>query len=218
MLEAYSRIVRLGEGLTHTGRLDDAAMDRALAALRVCADRLKKRGEPPLRAVATQACRMAENGPDFIARVAVETGLHLSVITPKEEARLSVAGCVTLLDRSADAALVVDVGGGSTELSWIDLGRLHVDPARRPPHPERLPIQAWLSIPIGVVTLADRFPEPHDGDVGGREAWFRAMVEAVKAQIAAFDRADALKPVFEAGRAQLIGTSGAITSPWRGCT
>lgn len=212
VLEAYSRIVRLGDGLAHTGRLDDAAMDRALAALKVCAERLRKRGEPPLRAVATQACRMAENGPDFIARVAAETGLHLSVISPKEEARLSVAGCVTLLDRSADAALVVDVGGGSTELSWIDLGRLSLDPDRRPPHPQRLPIEAWLSIPTGVVTLADRFPEPPDDVAGRREAWFRVMVEAVKAELAAFDRADALRPVFEAGRAQLIGTSGAITS------
>src|SRR6516225_821860 len=90
VLEAFSRIVRLGDGLTHTGRLDVAAMDRALAALRICADRIRKRGVPHVRAVATQACRSAENGGDFLARVEAETGLKLRIITPQEEARLSV--------------------------------------------------------------------------------------------------------------------------------
>jgi exopolyphosphatase/guanosine-5'-triphosphate,3'-diphosphate pyrophosphatase len=208
VLEAFSRIVRLGEGLTHTGRLDSAAMERALAALRICAERIKKRGVPHVRAVATQACRSAANGGDFLARVEAETGLKLHIISPREEARLSVAGCLGLIDREADAALVVDVGGGSTELSWVDLQELRFDPDRRPPHPARLPIKAWMSVPIGVVTLADRFPE----DASDRQAWFRAMVEAVKAEVAPFRGADALKPAFDAGRAHLVGTSGAITS------
>ena len=208
VLDAFSRIVRLGDGLAHTGRLDEAAMDRAVAALRVCADRIRKRAVPNVRAVATQACRTAENGQAFIDRVLAETGLKLDIITPREEARLSVAGCVTLLDQTAEAALVVDVGGGSTELSWVDLRELKLDPSRRPPHPERLPIKAWLSIPVGVVTLADRFPE----DRQLRRQWFREMTEAVKAEIEGFTRADELRPLFEAGRAHLIGTSGAITS------
>jgi exopolyphosphatase/guanosine-5'-triphosphate,3'-diphosphate pyrophosphatase len=208
VLEAFSRIVRLGDGLAHTGRLDNQAMERAMAALKICADRIRRRGAPHVRAVATQACRSAANGPDFIARVEAETGLKLAIISPKEEARLSVAGCVGLLDRDCDAALVVDVGGGSTELSWIDLGQLRYDPDRRPPHPARLPIKTWLSITIGVVTLADRFPEPTED----REAWFRAMVEEVKGELSAFDGAHELDPAFRAGRAHLIGTSGAITS------
>src|SRR5580698_2792542 len=115
VVDAYSRIVRLGEGLSQTGRLQPAAMDRAVEALKVCADRIRRRGEPEVRAIATQACRSAENGAEFIERVARETGLKLQVITPREEARLSVAGCVGLLDRRTRAALVVDVGGGSTE-------------------------------------------------------------------------------------------------------
>ncbi len=208
VLDAFSRIVRLGDGLAHTGRLDEAAMDRAVAALKVCADRIRKRAVPHVRAVATQACRTAENGAAFIARVRAETGLQLDIISPGEEARLSVAGCVTLLDREADAALVVDVGGGSTELSWVDLTQLTLDPARRPPHPQRLPIKAWLSIPVGVVTLADRFPELS----GERRAWFARMVQAVKSEIEGFRRADDLRRAFDAGRAHLIGTSGAITS------
>jgi len=123
------------------------------------------------------------------------------VISPREEAQLSVAGCVNLIDHGADAALVLDVGGGSTELSWLDL-RARRDERGRPP------IKAWLSIPIGVVTLAERFPEGERAD----PAWFRAMVEAIKAPIAAFALAEPLREAFAAGRGHLIGTSGAITS------
>lgn len=200
VVEAYSRIVRLGEGLSQSGRLSEAAMERAMAALKVSAEKVRRRRVVRLRAIATQACRMAANGPEFIARVAEETGLKLQIISPQEEARLSVAGCLNLIDRTADAALVVDVGGGSTELSWVELKDA---PPTGPP-----PIRAWLSIPMGVVTLAERFPEGEQGT----EDWFRQMVETVKAEISAFRRAEPLRPVFDADRAHLIGTSGAITS------
>ncbi|MDO8297658.1 MAG: Ppx/GppA phosphatase family protein [Caulobacter sp.] len=208
VVEAYSRIVRLGEGLSLTGRMSDAAMDRALAALTVCAEKIRRRRCVRIKAIATQACRQAENGEAFTARVASETGLKLQIITPKEEAHLSVAGCVSLLDREAEAALVVDVGGGSTELSWVDLKGSGLDARPREFAPWRLPIKAWLSVPIGVVTLAERFPEA-GGDVQG---WFRAMVEAVKDRIAAFPHAEPFRQVFEAGGAHMVGTSGAITS------
>ncbi|MBS0360900.1 MAG: Ppx/GppA family phosphatase [Proteobacteria bacterium] len=200
VVEAYSRIVRLGEGLAASGRLSEAAMDRALAALKVAAEKLRRRRVLRLRAIATQACRMAENGQGFIDRVFAETGLRLQIIPPQEEARLSVAGCLNLIDRSSEAALVVDVGGGSTELSWVDLK--DAPPAGMPP------LTAWLSVPIGVVTLAERFPEGE----AATDAWFRAMVDTVKAEIGAFRRADPLREVFDADRAHLIGTSGAITS------
>ncbi len=200
VVEAFSRIVRLGEGLTHSGRLQDAAMDRAVAALKICAEKLQRRQVSQLRAVATQACRSAENGGEFIARVKAETGLTLSIIDPEEEARLSVAGCANLMDRQADAALVVDVGGGSTELSWVTFSGEERD--RRPR------LISWLSIPVGVVTLAERFPEPEPAT----EAWWQAMVGAVRAEISAFGAADPLRMHFQEGRAHLIGTSGAITS------
>lgn len=200
VVEAFSRIVRLGEGLSQTGRLSEAAMERALAALKVSAEKVRRRRVVRLRAIATQACRSAENGQQFIDRVAEETGLRLQIISPREEAQLSVAGCVNLLDRKAEAALVVDVGGGSTELSWVDLAAAG---AEGPP-----PIRAWLSVPIGVVTLAEQFPEGETAT----EGWFRAMVERVKCEIAAFRRADDLRELFDADRAHMIGTSGAITS------
>jgi exopolyphosphatase/guanosine-5'-triphosphate,3'-diphosphate pyrophosphatase len=200
VVEAFSRIVRLGEGLSHSGRLSEPAMQRALAALRVSAEKVRRRRVVRLRAIATQACRIADNGQAFVDRVAEETGLRLQIISAQEEAKLSVAGCVNLLDRTAEAALVVDVGGGSTELSWVDLRGTRDGVAP--------PMRAWVSIPIGVVTLAERFPEGE----AATEAWFRRMVEAVKAEISPFRRADPLRPVFDADRAHLIGTSGAITS------
>lgn len=205
VVEAYSRIVRLGEGLAQSGRLQPQAMERAMQALSVCAERIGRRHCARVRAIATQACRMAENGAEFVARVRAETGLQLEIISPKEEAHLSVAGCLNLLDRDAEAALVVDVGGGSTELSWVDLRGPGLDVDVRRFAPESLPIKAWLSVPMGVVTLAERFPE-------GEEGWFRRMVEVFKAEVAAFAKAEVLRPAFDSGRAHLVGTSGAITS------
>jgi exopolyphosphatase/guanosine-5'-triphosphate,3'-diphosphate pyrophosphatase len=203
VVESFSRIVRLGDGLSRTGRLDDSAMNRTVAALSACAEKIERRRVLKVRAVATQACRAAENGDAFIARIERETGIRFAVITPREEAKLSVAGCLNLLDRTTDAALVMDVGGGSTELSWVDL---RPDKAGRPkPIP---PISAWLSVPIGVVTLAERFPET-PSDVGG---WFRSMVDHFKAEVLTFAKAEPFREAFAAGRAHLVGTSGAITS------
>jgi exopolyphosphatase/guanosine-5'-triphosphate,3'-diphosphate pyrophosphatase len=115
---------------------------------------------------------------------------------------------MSLFDRDADGALVVDVGGGSTELSWVDLKGGGLDAKPRQFAAWKLPIKAWLSIPVGVVTLAERFPEGERGD----EIWFRAMVDDVKARIEAFPHAEPMREMFEQGRAHLVGTSGAITS------
>ena len=199
VVEAFSRIVRLGDGLSRTGRLDDAAMDRAVAALTICAEKIRRRRPLRIRAVATQACRIAENGSAFVDRVTEQTGIRLSVISTREEAKLSVAGCANLIDRSLDAALVIDVGGGSTELSWVDLKASRSGPVS---------VGAWLSIPVGVVTLAERFPE----DATSSGPWYAAMVAHIREQIDAFRDAERFRPVFDAGRAHLIGTSGAITS------
>jgi len=214
VVEAYSRIVRLGEGLSHTGQLSEAAMARSMAALKICAEKIRRRRAVRVRAIATQACRGAGNGPDFVRRVAHETGLNLQIISPEEEARLSVAGCVSLLDRDCDAALVMDVGGGSTELSWVDLrrdeeeGPCGLDSPPRQFAAARLPIRAWLSAPVGMVTLAERYPE----NLTDHQGWFRSMVDDMKARIHAFDKADVMRDVFTNGRVHLVGTSGAVTS------
>ena len=199
VVDSFSRIVRLGEGLSLTGRLDAAAMDRAYEALALCAERIARKGlkSEHLSAVATQACRAAINGPEFIERVRIGTGLNLRIIDPGEEARLSVAGCLNLIDPSAEAVLVIDVGGGSTELSWMrttDAGHETV---------------GWMSVPIGVVTLAERHPEPQ----GSPTAWYEAMVQDVTRAIDVGSPKDAAyHALYTQGRAHMVGTSGAITS------
>ena len=228
IIEAFSRIVRLGEGLSHTGLLAERAMERAIRALKICAEKIEKRGVLRIRAVATQACRAARNGRDFVRRVERETGLKLTIISPEEEAHLSVMGCASLLDGrdaaqnmggAAHAALVMDVGGGSTELSWVDL------PADGPPPPAppaagtlrtggRLPKpRYWISLPVGVVTLAERFPEPEGANTPeGQKKWFDQMVDHVATTIGDFHDPEPLRETFDTGRAYIVGTSGAITS------
>jgi exopolyphosphatase/guanosine-5'-triphosphate,3'-diphosphate pyrophosphatase len=199
VVDSFSRIVRLGEGLSLTGRLDDCAMDRAYDALALCAERVARKGldASRLTAVATQACRAAENGEAFIERVRRGTGLKLRIIDPAEEASLSVAGCLNLFDPRAEAVLVIDVGGGSTELSWMTRTARGFEN------------RGWMSAPMGVVTLAERHPEPS----GDTEAWYEAMVADVGAALALGGPSDtSVRPLFESGRVHMVGTSGAITS------
>ena len=199
VVDSFSRIVRLGEGLSLTGRLDDRAMDRAYDALALCAERVARKGLEAgrLTAVATQACRAADNGPAFIERVRRGTGLKLKIIDPAEEASLSVAGCLNLFDPRAEAVLVIDVGGGSTELSWMMRGARGFES------------RGWMSAPLGVVTLAERHPEPADG----AEAWYEAMVADVGAALARGGPSDErVRQLFQSGRVHMVGTSGAITS------
>jgi len=121
VVDAFSRIVRLGEGLASSGRLSDAAIDRTIAALRICADKLRRRNVLVARSVATEACRQAANGAEFIERAYRETGIRLDIISPEEEARLAVLGCHALMEPGDGPALIFDIGGGSTELVLIDL-------------------------------------------------------------------------------------------------
>ena len=125
VIDAFSRIIRLGEGVSQTGRLSEAAMVRTMEALKVCSEKMERRNVHRSRLIATEACRVAANGGDFVCRVRQETGLAIEVISRETEARLAVAGCASLLDRNCDWALVFDIGGGSTELIWLDLRRLN---------------------------------------------------------------------------------------------
>ena len=208
VVDAYSRIVRLGEGLTHSGALSEPAMDRAIEALKVCSDRLSKRRASKIRAVATEACRAAENGEEFLARAREATGLPLEMISSEEEARLAVQGRLDLLDEGLDAALVIDIGGGSTELCWVDLAewrrRGGFESGGRPP------MRAWSSMPLGVVTLSERFDEP-EGDEA-RAAWYAEMKAFAAESLKPPRGARRMRPLFEQGRAHLVGTSGTVTS------
>lgn len=197
IVDAFSRIVRLGEGLLQSGRLSDAAMDRTIEALKACAEKIERRGVTSMRCIATQACRAAENGEPFLSRITAETGLQFEIISTEEEARLAVIGCADLLDPDAPAGLIFDIGGGSTELSWVR-------PATASGPAD---IAAWTSLPFGVVSLAEKW--------GGREitrATFDAIVKDVRAAIAAFGDPAAMRAMFADANTHLLGTSGTVTS------
>ncbi len=194
VIDAFSRIVRLGEGLATTGRISDAAIERTLAALAVCADKLRHRRVTLARSVATEACRRAANGAEFIARAAAETGIVLDVISAEEEARLAVLGCHVLLEPGDDPALVFDIGGGSTELVLIDTG----GPVPR--------VLDWHSSPWGVVSLTEHIGHA-DGHAARRSAYAR-MRETVAETMAPF--ADRLPK--DVAYPRLLGTSGTVTT------
>lgn len=201
VLESFSRIVRLGEGLHHTGRLAEAGMDRALDALQACAQRLERRPVRGLRAIATEACRRAANGADFLSRVRAETGLPIEVISTREEAELALESCAPLLDATIDGeggrrALLFDIGGGSTELAWVRLS------GREPPQ-----LIGFASLPVGVVTLAE-----HYGSGCFDPACFEAMVREVLERLAAFEAVHCIAQEIRQGGVRLLGTSGTVTT------
>lgn len=195
VIDAFSRIVRLGEGVARTGRLSPRAMRRAIDALRVCAVKMRRRGVTRARGVATEACRRAANCGTFLERVEHETGIQLDIISTAEEARLALAGCTPLLDPDMTHAIIFDIGGGSTELMWIDITG---------PAPS---LVAWLSLPIGVVAVAERHRSAHlDRDA------YRAIVEEVAELLADFDAAHGIGERIKTGRVHMLGTSGTVTT------
>ncbi|MFM9827573.1 MAG: Ppx/GppA phosphatase family protein [Sphingomonas sp.] len=194
VVDAFSRIVRLGEGLAATGRLSDAAIDRTLAALSICAEKLRRRNVALSRSVATEACRRASNGAAFIDRAYRETGIALDIITAEEEARLAVLGCHILIEPGDDPALVFDIGGGSTELVLIDT---------RSPVPRVLD---WHSAPWGVVSLTESITTANSAT--GRTAAYAEMRRLVAESFADF--AARLPKGIACPR--LLGTSGTVTT------
>jgi len=196
IIEAFSRTVRLGEGLEATGLLSETVMTRTLAALSVCANRMQINGVVRSRAVATEACRRADNGTEFLDRVAAETGIVLEPISAEEEAELTLAGCLGLLDHAFPHTLLFDIGGGSTEIVWLN--------QRWPLAPKLL---ALKSLAVGVVTFAERFGAHHIGP-----ASFERMVAHVDQQLAPFANAHAIAAAAARGEVQMLGTSGTVTT------
>jgi exopolyphosphatase/guanosine-5'-triphosphate,3'-diphosphate pyrophosphatase len=198
VVDSFSRIVRLGEGLSRSGRLSDQAMNRAIGALKICAAKLGQHAGVRTRLIATEACRSAANGQEFLSRVQTATGLRLEVIDRETEARLAAHGCASLLDPEAAGAILFDIGGGSSELAF--LGRCTaVDSG-----PPQASIRAWASLPMGVVSLAER----HGGKSVTRES-FTAMTEAAIPLVADFAKRAGIA---DTNGLHLLGTSGTVTT------
>ncbi|MBF9050200.1 Ppx/GppA family phosphatase [Roseobacter sp. HKCCD9010] len=218
VVDSFSKSVQLGQGLEASGRLSRSSMARAVGALKICQRKLAKHHVRSARLVATEACRRAVNADDFIAVVKRDTGLELEIIEPEEEARLAVVSCAPLVSTRTEQLLVVDIGGGSTELVWIDLSRV---PALERPraimrlhhgfdHKDsvfpRAKVVDWISVPLGVATLKDMY-----SDVADDSGRFALMSWYFEEQLAAFspydDAADQAREGF-----QIIGTSGTVTT------
>lgn len=210
VVDAFSRIIRLGEGVSQTGRLSDAAMRRTIEALRVCAAKLGRSRVERARCVATEACRVATNGRDFLRRVEGEVGLKIEVLDRETEAALAVSGCASLIDPRADYVLVFDIGGGSSELIWLDLSRPRVD-GDPPDGARRIGVKprmkAWTSLPVGVVTLAEKFGGHH---VTAES--FEDMVQFVLSLARPFEALHGFNAMAEGGSVHLLGTSGTVTT------
>jgi exopolyphosphatase / guanosine-5'-triphosphate,3'-diphosphate pyrophosphatase len=218
VVDSFSRSVGLGQGIEASGRLSDAAMRRALAALRVCRHKLAQHRVRRMRLVATEACRRAANAAAFIARVRRETGLRLDIILPEEEARLAVISCGPLVSIRTEQLLVVDIGGGSTELVWIDLSA--VPPTDRPRALMRLhtgfdgapgPFPAarvvdWISVPLGVATLRELFSDVEDDRA--RFALMSCHFEEALSGFAPYHN----EPQENPAHFQMISTSGTVTT------
>lgn len=217
VIDAFSRAVRLGEGIGQSGCLSDEAQERALKALRICAGKIRRHQVRDVRIVATEACRRALNGRDFVRRVVRQTGLMMDIISSEEEARLAVAGCAPLIDPEAEQLLVFDIGGGSTELIWIDMAGTPstrresliraLAPLRRETATARAAaahVADWVSIPMGVSTLHDRFRDISD-DVGR----FTMMSGHFGESLGPFGPSG---PAAQVGKLQIIGVSGTATT------
>ena len=204
VIDAFSRVVRLGDRLATTGELAHTAMDRTVEALQVCASKLRRRGVTGFRGVATEACRRARNGGAFVARIAAETGLSLEIIGAREEATLALTGCSPLLDPAVPYALLFDIGGGSTEVTF-----LRYDGADRQ---DGLGGDGWtivdsVSLGLGVVVLAERLGH----DVVAADA-YDSQVEETAAKLAAFEAAHDIGSKLARGEVQMLGTSGTVTT------
>ncbi|MBB1491395.1 Ppx/GppA family phosphatase [Paracoccus sp. MC1854] len=215
VIDSFSKPVQLGHGLEASGRLSGQSMTRTVHALQVCRRKIEQHGVRRMRLVATEACRRARNSRDFLRMIRRETGLPLEIIAPEEEAQLAVISCAPLVSLRTEQLLVVDIGGGSTELVWIDLG--DVEPAERPRAIMRLAdgfgdrspgsarVVDWISVPLGVATLRDQFDDVNDDPARfALMSWqFEQMLESF-APYATGSKAD--------DKFQIIGTSGTVTT------
>ncbi len=197
VLDSFSRIVRLGEGLQGSGRLSALAMDRTIDALRACSDRMARRPIRAMRAIATEACRQAGNVNEFLARVRTETGIRFDVISAREEAELALESCAPLLMGTGRRALLFDIGGGSTEVAWVRLDSSDARPA----------LIGYDSLPVGVVTLSERY-----GAAAFTAAGFEAMVGDVADRLGAFEGVHCIAHESRIGGVRLLGTSGTVTT------
>lgn len=202
VVDSYSRIVRLGEGLSDSGELSADAMERTVKALAACKAKLDKYTIAKGRYVATEACRRANNAESFVKRIEQEVGLSLDIISNEEEARLAFLGCSSLLQKDTRYALAFDIGGGSTEFMWV-----RVDASVPLDSHKRHLIQDWLSLPYGVMNMSEQF-----GGAAYTEMYFEEIVDKIVELLVSFNRSNEISERIWRERVQLLSTSGTVTT------
>ncbi|MGH6798280.1 MAG: Ppx/GppA phosphatase family protein, partial [Roseiarcus sp.] len=204
VIDSFSRIVRLGEGLSHTGRLSAAAIERTIGALKVCRSKIEARGVTRSRLIATEACRSAENSAEFLRQVRRATDLDLEIVDRETEAHLAAAGSASLADAGAASVVLFDIGGGSSEIVWLGRGRAGGGGAAAD-WTARERVRSWVSLKLGVVTLAEKF-----GGLDVSDATFEAMVDHVYKELQEF--AGDVRAERRCRKFHLLGTSGTVTT------
>ncbi|MEC9022362.1 MAG: Ppx/GppA phosphatase family protein [Pseudomonadota bacterium] len=196
VVDGYSKAVRLGEGLVFSGRLSEEAIARTLSTLRICKKKIFRRGVSLGRYVATEACRQAINGEEFLLRVKEEIGLNLEIISSEEETKLTINGCFPLLRESSQPfALTFDVGGGSAEITLVDL---------KSGSPV---IHDWVSVPHGVVTLTERYQASNISAFD-----YQKMVCEIRDALVPFERKHHIGEKISEDLVQVLGTAGTVTT------
>ncbi|MFM1842800.1 MAG: Exopolyphosphatase [Cyanobacteriota bacterium] len=182
--------VRLGDRDPKSNNLTAAAMDRAIAALKRCVELAKSLETDHIIAVATSATREARNGQDFLAQIQTEVGLTVDLISGPEEARRIYLGVFSGMDFQQSPHIIIDIGGGSTELILAD----------------RQDVRFLSSTKIGAVRLTQDFV--HSDPINATElavlrAYVRGMLERP---------VDEIKQRLQPGETtvKLVGTSGTI--------
>ena len=202
VVDSYSRIVRLGEGVSESGKLGDEAMRRTMRALATCKQKLSRYGISKYRFVATEACRRASNAEQFLSRVRDELGLGIDIISNEEEARLAFLGCSSLLAQHTRHALAFDIGGGSTEFMWV-----RIDPEQPLNSHKRHLIQDWLSLPYGVMNMSEQFGGP-----AFTEMYFEEIVAKISSLLVPMERENQIASRMWKEDVQMLSTSGTVTT------
>ena len=196
VIDSFSRIVRLGEGLSKSYLLNEKAIERTIEALQVCAKKMNAKGIIKSRAIATEACRQASNTGQFYKKILQETGIEFETISPEQEAQLTLDGCAQLLEKKTSQAILFDIGGGSTEIMWV-----------KNTSNEEAVVLAMLSMPIGVVSLSEQYA---DSTINVDQ--YEEIIAQVDQRLAPFDREYGISSYLSSNKVQMLGTSGTVTT------
>jgi exopolyphosphatase/guanosine-5'-triphosphate,3'-diphosphate pyrophosphatase len=199
VIDSFAKIISLGEGIKQTGVLSEEAIERTIVALRACKKKLDSHRIYKMRAVATEACRQASNTKSLIERVNSEIGVDLEVISPQEEARLVLKGCSGVISDEKNYGILMDIGGGSTEVVWLKINKGMTRPT--------ISVIDSISLPFGVVTISDTYTHSKNN-----QEIYTVLRKNILSTIDTFMKKNNIRTNFSKGDVQVITSSGTTTT------